>query len=99
MKRFVTLESIHFISKLAGQSIEALRANRLRSALSVLGIAVGIAAVVTIDGIGRGGSLQIYKELETFGLNSIWVFRNYAEKDPARAVREGSGIDSSDFMH
>ena len=97
MMEFAKLEAAPSLIDLAAQAVEALRTNRLRSALSVLGIAVGIAAVLTINGIGRGAHLQIFKELETFGLNSIWIFRDYEEKDPARAVRQGSGIDNGDF--
>ena len=39
--------------------LSAVRANRLRSALTVLGITIGIAAVVLTVGLGKGAENQI----------------------------------------
>ncbi len=75
----------------------ALRDNRLRAALSLLGITMGIAAVVTVGALTKGGHAIIFRELHTFGLTSTWIFRIEEEKDPNRAVREGSGIDNDDL--
>ena len=52
-----------------GQAALALRDNRLRTVLSILGITIGIAAVMAVDTISKGGRYLIFKELETFGLN------------------------------
>ena len=60
----------------AEQALQALNVHRRRSALSVLGIAIGIAAVMAVGTISRGGNHLIYRELQTFGLNSVWVYRN-----------------------
>ena len=75
----------------------ALWDNRLRTILSMLGIMVGIAAVVTVGTLTKGGHHMIFRELHTFGLTSTWVFRAEEDKDPNRAVREGSGIDNDDL--
>lgn len=79
------------------QAMQALRDNRLRTILSILGITVGIAAVMAVATVSAGGRYLIFTELETFGLKSIWVYRDSAEKDPRKAVRAGSGIDNSDY--
>ncbi|MBW9275192.1 MAG: ABC transporter permease, partial [Candidatus Thiodiazotropha sp. (ex. Lucinisca nassula)] len=36
-------------------------------------------------------------ELETFGLRSVWVFRDYNDKDPNRRIRTGSGLLEKDL--
>jgi ABC-type antimicrobial peptide transport system permease subunit len=80
------------------ESIAALRDNRLRTALSVLGIAIGIAAVMIVSTISRGGNHLVFSELETFGLNSVWAYRDWANDSPLERQRNGSGIDSRDVQ-
>ena len=79
------------------QAFYALRDNRLRSVLSVLGIAVGIAAVMAVGAVSKGGSYLVFSELETFGLNSVWIYRDRNDKDPNRRVRKGTGLDNYDY--
>ncbi|GIW73088.1 MAG: hypothetical protein KatS3mg102_2630 [Planctomycetota bacterium] len=52
---------------------EALLAHRLRSALSVLGIAVGIAAVTLLTAIGEGTRTYILEQFTQFGTNVIGI--------------------------
>ena len=80
-----------------GQAAAALKDNRLRTVLSILGIAIGIAAVMAVGTVGKGGHHLIFSELETFGLRSVWVFRDREEKDPQRAQRKGSGVANADY--
>ena len=80
-----------------GQAVAALRDNRLRTALSVLGIAIGIAAVMIVSTISRGGNHLVFSELQTFGLNSAWIYRDWDNDSPLERRREGSGIDSRDI--
>lgn len=79
------------------QAMQALRDNRLRTVLSILGVTVGIAAVMSVATVSAGGRYLIFTELETFGLKSVWIYRDSGEKDPRKAVRSGSGIDNSDY--
>jgi putative ABC transport system permease protein len=83
--------------ELIREALLAIRENRLRSFLSVVGIAIGIAAVMTVSAVSSGGKAFVMKELETFGLRSIWVFRDYNDKDPNRRVRQGSGVTEQDL--
>jgi len=78
------------------QALRALAAHRLRTALSVLGITIGIAAVMAVVTIGKGGNYLVFSELETFGLNSAWVYRDRNDTPPGEPQREGSGIDAAD---
>lgn len=81
----------------AAQAVQALNVHRRRAALSVLGITIGIAAVMAVGTISRGGNHLIYRELETFGLNSVWLYRNWNTQDEKLREKPGSGIDNADF--
>ncbi len=54
-------------------AFRALGRNKLRSALTMLGITIGIAAVICTVAIGEGGSRQIQDQLENLGDNMVWV--------------------------
>jgi putative ABC transport system permease protein len=51
-----------------------LRSHRLRTALAILGIAVGIAAVILLTSIGQGVRDFVFQEFTKFGSNVIIVF-------------------------
>lgn len=90
-------KQLHNLLDGIGQAVLSLRDNRLRTILSILGIAVGIAAVMAIGSISKGGHFMVFKELETFGLNSVWVMRSNEEMNPSRVARKGSGIGAADI--
>lgn len=87
-----------YISDRMLQAFFALKENRLRSILSILGIAVGIAAVMAVGTISKGGNYLVFSELKTFGLNSVWVYRDRRDKDPHRLIRQGTGLDNYDLQ-
>ena len=78
------------------QAVRALADHRLRTFLSVLGITIGIAAVMAVNTISKGGNHLVFSELETFGLNSAWVYRDWRGAPPGEPQRQGSGIDAED---
>jgi putative ABC transport system permease protein len=51
----------------------ALRANKLRSGLTILGVIIGVAAVVCMMAIGAGARGQIDKQIEGLGANLLFV--------------------------
>ncbi len=55
------------------QSIRTLLRNKLRSTLTVLGVMIGIGAVICVVGIGNAASSQIQEQLKNLGDNMIWV--------------------------
>lgn len=80
----------------AEEAMLSMRDYKLRSLLSMMGIAIGIAAVILIGTISTGGRQFIFNELQTFGLRAIWVFRDQNIVDPIRAQRKGTGIEIED---
>jgi putative ABC transport system permease protein len=56
-----------------GMALATLRANRLRSALTMLGIVIGNASVITLVGVGRGAQNLAEGQLNTLGANVLFV--------------------------
>ena len=54
-------------------AIRALKANKLRSSLTVLGIVIGVAAVVALLSIGRGATQGITSQVEGMGTNLVTI--------------------------
>lgn len=80
------------------QALFSLSDNKLRSILSVLGIAVGIGAVMAVGSVTEGIRSYVYAELESYGIRTIWVYREQDQnRDPNKAVRQGSGITTEDY--
>jgi hypothetical protein len=53
--------------------LEAVRSHRLRSALTMLGILIGIAAVILTVGLGEGASPQIQSQINSLGTNLLII--------------------------
>ncbi len=54
-------------------ALENLSANKLRSMLTVLGIVIGVAAVIAMLSIGRGAAASIASRIESMGTNLVYV--------------------------
>ncbi|HLJ91428.1 MAG TPA: ABC transporter permease [Candidatus Angelobacter sp.] len=55
------------------ESFRELARNKVRSALTILGISVGIAAFICVVAIGNAGSARIQQQLHDLGDNMIWI--------------------------
>ena len=73
-------------------AITSLGRNKLRSALTILGITIGIAAVICTVAIGEGGSKQIEAQLQNLGDNMVWV---EAGGRNVNGVRTGNAANKS----
>ncbi|UCD99222.1 MAG: ABC transporter permease [Chloroflexota bacterium] len=62
------------------EALESLSANKLRSGLTVLGIVIGVAAVIAMISIGRGAENTITGSIQGIGTNLIFVFRGGSEE-------------------
>ena len=73
-------------------SLRALRRNKLRSALTALGIIIGVAAVIATVSIGNGAKSQVEAQVASLGQNVITIFPGSFS---AGGVRGGWGSASS----
>jgi putative ABC transport system permease protein len=54
-------------------ALVALLRNKMRSVLTVLGITIGIAAVICVVAIGRAGQARVEQHLNNLGDNFVWI--------------------------
>jgi putative ABC transport system permease protein len=72
---------------------EAIRSHRLRSALTVVGIMIGIAAVVLTVGLGQGAQGQVRSEIDALGTNLLTI--SPGSSTSTSGVRGGFGTAST----
>jgi len=73
-------------------ALRALRRNKLRSALTMLGIIIGVAAVITMVSIGRGADAAVQQQIQSLGNNLLMVVPGATT---ANGVRSGWGMAST----
>lgn len=64
-------------------SFSSLGASKLRSGLTVLGIVIGVAAVITLMAIGKGAEATITQRIEGLGTNLLFVGPETGKDGPA----------------
>jgi putative ABC transport system permease protein len=67
------------------EALESLASNKLRSGLTVLGIVIGVGAVIALLAIGQGAQATITGSISDIGTNLLFVMRS---QDPEIRVRE-----------
>ena len=73
-------------------ALRAIRRNVLRSALTMLGVIIGVAAVLTMVSIGRGANAAVQKQIASLGNNLVMVIPGATT---ANGVHSGSGSAAS----
>ncbi|HLI57905.1 MAG TPA: ABC transporter permease [Actinomycetota bacterium] len=73
--------------------LDAVRHNRLRSSLTVLGIMIGIAAVILTVGLGQGAQNQVTSEINALGTNLLTISPGSATS--SSGIRQGFGSAST----
>jgi putative ABC transport system permease protein len=77
----MTLQSIRI-------ALRSLRVNKLRSALTMLGIIIGVGAVITMVAVGAGASARVAEQIQSLGSNLIIVLSGSVN---TAGVRIGQG--------
>ena len=67
-------------------ALAALRANKMRSLLTMLGIIIGVAAVIVMIAVGRGAQAKVEDQIRGLGSNLIVVFSASSTFTGARAA-------------
>lgn len=76
---------MNFLATLA-IALRALRVNKLRSALTMLGIIIGVAAVIVMIAVGGGARAQVEAQIKSLGANLMMVFSASPTYTGARAA-------------
>jgi len=69
-------------------ALRALRVNKLRSALTMLGIIIGVGAVIAMVGVGAGAQARVAEQIQSLGSNLIIVLSGSTS---AGGIRLGQG--------
>jgi putative ABC transport system permease protein len=77
-------------------SIRTIRRNVLRSILTVLGVVIGVAAVIVMVTLGQGTSAQVTSDVAKLGSNILMVRAGQAGPGPASATAESRNFDAKD---
>ena len=74
------------------EALESLSGNKLRSGLTVLGIVIGVAAVIAMLAVGEGAQASITGSISGIGTNLLFVFRG----DQGENVRNPKPLTTAD---
>ncbi|HXK89986.1 MAG TPA: ABC transporter permease, partial [Thermosynergistes sp.] len=73
-------------------SLRSLWANKMRSGLAILGVIIGVGAVIAMIAVGRGASLQIESHISSMGSNILIIVPGTTTSG---GVRMGAGTQQS----
>jgi len=62
------------------EAVQSLAVNKLRSFLSILGVLIGVAAVVAMLAVGNGAKQQVEKSLSALGTNLLMVRTSFQQR-------------------
>ena len=74
------------------EALESVSANKLRASLTILGIVIGVAAVIAMLAVGAGAQDTILGSISGIGTNLLFVFQGNLQED----VRNQLPITMSD---
>lgn len=72
------------------ETIWALTGNKVRSGLTILGIVIGVASVITMVAIGQGSQKTIQEKIQSIGSNLIMIYPGSQSSGSVRGARGGA---------
>lgn len=82
------------ITALIKQSLKSISSNKVRSSLTVLGIVIGIAAVISLVGLGKGLQSSVTSRISNLGTTDITIQSQDPERQTSQREAGGSGMPS-----
>jgi putative ABC transport system permease protein len=76
--------------------LRAIARNKMRSALTALGIIIGVACVIAMVGVGKGSQAAIQSQINALGTNFLMVFPGVATQSGARIFTGESSLTEDD---
>jgi putative ABC transport system permease protein len=77
-------------------ALREIRRNVLRSSLTILGIVIGVAAVITMVTIGEGATVQVSSQIRSLGSNLLSVRPGQQRRGPGGAREAAKPFESKD---
>lgn len=82
----------------ARMAVRSMLAHRLRTLLTMLGIIIGVAAVVTVVALGKGAQAQVESQINELGASTLEIFPGADFGDPRSAEIETLVVDDADHL-
>ena len=76
--------------------LRSIARNKMRSALTMLGIVIGVGCVIVTNGIGNGAAMSIQSNINSLGANFIMVFPGAVTAGGARIFSAQSSLTEDD---
>ena len=76
--------------------LRSIARNKMRSALTILGIVIGVGCVIVTNGIGSGASVSIQANINALGANFIMIFPGTSTQGGAHFHSEQSSLTEND---
>jgi putative ABC transport system permease protein len=73
-------------------AIQTLRANKLRSGLTMLGVIIGNASVIAMVAVGQGGQKYINQQFESLGTNILFVIPGVDQRGPQAGTVQANSL-------
>ena len=86
------------LTQLLLEALESLVSNKLRSGLTVLGIVIGVAAVIAMLAVGNGAQASITGSINQVGSNLLFVFSGSGNDFGSRNARDVTLGDAAALM-
>jgi putative ABC transport system permease protein len=90
--RSFTLRTVNIVKV----GLRSIARNKMRSALTMLGLVFGVGCVIVVNGIGNGASMSIQANINSLGANFIMVFPGAVTAGGARIFSAQSSLTEDD---
>lgn len=86
------------VREVAHMAVRSMLAHRLRTLLTMLGIIIGVAAVVTVVALGKGAQAQVESQINELGASTLEIFPGTDFGDPRSAEIETLVVADADHL-
>jgi len=80
-------------------AIANVLSNKLRSFLTMLGIIIGVAAVITMVSVGQGMRSNITSQIQSLGSNRLTIRPGFSRVPPGMGVMQRGGMNILTYDH
>jgi macrolide transport system ATP-binding/permease protein len=94
-ERRARLDGVREVTHMA---VRSMLAHRLRTLLTMLGIIIGVAAVVTVVALGKGAQAQVESQINELGASTLEIFPGADFGDPRSAEIETLVVADADHL-
>jgi putative ABC transport system permease protein len=84
------------ISESLQVAVDSLKANKVRAVLTMLGIIIGVGAVITMVSLGQGAKRAVQQGIQSMGTNMLFIRPGAARRGPVRTSSDNERLTMKD---